>query len=288
MQIFPDQPSINDPSTFVTLFQSDSGLKYPEPVIKQPFDSVPLDMSLIPHMQVQVKDIGQLPPEEFALARRNGFGGSDTGILLGVNPFQTITALLQQKARKTLTEEELQVSEQTAVIKGNDLEPLIIQKTSKAFNIEIIKPTDMLRFIEFPYLTMNFDGVGRSGDQYIPFEIKVVTLKGESHYNPYCELFNSREGFKLYPRNHASSNNSIKTKAQLYGIPPYYYTQLQDEMMALNSSVGFLASLWESTWTLHVYMVHQDIKVQEAIKIEGFRNWQKVEALREKNGFYNE
>lgn len=295
MTIFPEKTPIpltynnvdvRIPENLVPLFTTESGLQYPDKPIKDKTEPVKLDTTNLP-IKVYIENIDDLPPEQFAMARREGFGGSDSGILLGVNPYTPISKLIAQKARRELTAEEIATAKEPAVIKGNDLEPLIIKKFAQAFDMETIKPTDMYIFTEHPYLKMNFDGVTGTPKQYWPVEIKVVTQRGEHNYNPFCEIYNSREGHKLLPQNHAETNNSIHTKAELYGIPPYYYTQLQQEMLALNAPFGFLASLWESTWTLHVYLIHQDVKVQNAIKIAGFQTWQKVEVLRQKNGYYN-
>ena len=47
-------------------------------------------------LNVAIKDIDQLSPTEFTLARKAAFGGSDTGVLVGVNPYQTLEELLAQ------------------------------------------------------------------------------------------------------------------------------------------------------------------------------------------------
>ena len=86
------------------------------------------------------------------------------------------------------------------------------------------------------------------------------------------------------PPNHSITDNSIETKAALYGIPPYYYTQLQDEMMALNAPYGYLCTLWESSWTVHMYFIWRDPKTQSAIVLNGSKAWDKVLALREQRG----
>jgi hypothetical protein len=242
---------------------------------------VELDISRLP-LDIYQRDVEKLPNDQFALIRRNGFGGSDTGSLLGVNPFTWLGDLIKQKASPTLTEEELEVGNQTAVLKGKDLEPLIIDKFEQILQMKTVKPTDMYVFKEWPFLKMNFDGVTGSPEQYIPVEVKVVTKKGEKHYDPFKAIYIEREGFKQLPQDISESNNSIETKAALYGIPAYYYTQLQDEMMALNAPFGYLCAFYESTWTLHIYLIYRDIHVWSAIKIEGFKAWEQVEMLKAK------
>ena len=219
--------------------------------------------------------------EKFAILRRNGLGGSDSSIVLGVNPFTSRADLIKQKASNILTEEEKAVGDKVAVRKGNDLEPLIIQKTTKYFKTEIFKPKDMYRFKEYPWLTMNFDGVAQEKNgQYYPCEIKVVTMYGQKHYNFNKVIFDETQGMLPLPENYAMSEiNSIETKAMQYGIPPYYYTQLQQEMLALNSPFGLLSVLRDSDWRLCTFYVHQDPFVQSRIITEGYKVWQEVMQL---------
>ena len=265
------------------LITAESGLMYPVSLPPEDKSRVPLrieDTNLV----LKKANVGALPNDEFALIRRDGFGGSDSSVLLGVNPYTSIHELIDQKARMTLTQEEKETGDKSAVIKGNDLEPLIIQKFSKTFNLKTLKPTDMYIFRDHPYLTMNFDGVIDAGSCYFPAEIKVVTKKGERHYDPTKVVYSEDYGLQALPPNYSITNNSWETKAALYGIPPYYYTQLQAEIFAANAPFGFLATLWENSWKLHVYFAWADPACQNALVVEGFKAWQRVERLRKERG----
>ena len=265
------------------LITAESGLQYPVALPPVSEARVPLrleDTNLV----LKQANVSALSNEEFALIRRDGFGGSDSSVLLGVNPYTSKHEMLDQKARTTLTQEEMETGEQTAVIKGNDLEPLIIQKFAKTFNLDVLKPTDMYTFREYPYLTMNFDGIIDAGNKYFPAEIKVVTKKGERHYDPTKVVYSEHYGLQALPQNYSITNNSWETKAALYGIPPYYYTQLQAEIFAADAPFGFLATLWEASWKLHVYFVWADPACQNALIVEGFKAWQQVERMRKERG----
>lgn len=263
------------------LYTAESGLMYPERLPPDDTARVELDLTNTP-LAVYHTDMELLSKEEFALIRRNGFGGSDSSILLGVNPYTSLQELVLQKASTTLSEEELETGNQVAVLKGNDLEPLIIDKFEQIMQMKTVKPTDMYVFKDWEFLKMNFDGVTGTAAQYIPVEIKVVTKKGEKHYDPFKAFYVEREGFSSLPDNYTLANNSIETKATQYGIPAYYYTQLQDEMMALNAPFGYLCTLWEATWTVHIYLIHKDETTWNAIKVQGFKAWEMVTALKEK------
>jgi hypothetical protein len=147
----------------------------------------------------------------------------------------------------------------------------------------------MYRFKDYPYLTMNFDGVtDLHGKQYIPVEIKVCTFRGEKHYNKFKALYDEGrpEGSEVIPEPEDISENniSIEERAAHYGIPPYYFTQLQQEMMALDAPFGFIAVLFESDWNVRIFKVWKDPKTQNAIIIEGYKTWQKVEQVLKRKG----
>lgn len=248
---------------------------YKEPVIKEQVD-VHLDLTNTP-LIVDVPNIDMLPNEQYALLRKNGLGTSDSSIVLKVNPFKTVSELVAEKARTYLTEEEKAVGDEIAVKKGRDLEPLIIQKFEQFFGQKNWKPSDMYVHKDFPYIKFNFDGVTGTPEQYIPCEIKVVTKKGERHYAPEKAMFVEKIGFRPLPQNHAITNNSIQTKAGLYGIPPYYYTQLQQQILGLNAPFGYLSILYESTWTFVTFFIHRDDRVITDIIVEGAKVWDRVE-----------
>ena len=69
---------------------------------------------------------------------------------------------------------------------------------------------------------------------------------------------------------------TIEQKADYFGIPKYYYTQIQQEMMALDANGGFLAVLFEVDWHLQIFYIQKDPYVQNALKIKGYEYWQKV------------
>lgn len=243
-----------------------------------------IDLKRVP-IEVAVENIDSVSKEEFTQLRRIGFGGSDSSVLVGVNPFNTISDLIQSKTRTELSEEEKAIGKLTAVRKGNDLEPLIISKATELLKTTVFKPPHMYRFKDFPYLTMNFDGVTDiEGKQYVPVEIKVCTYKGEKHYNRFKAIFDESlpEGQQLRPEqiDISEHNMSIEERAAHYGIPPYYFTQVQQEMMALDAPFGFLAVLFESDWYVRIFKIYKDPKTQNAIITQGYKTWQKVEAIK--------
>lgn len=246
---------------------------------------VPLDVSGLP-IKIILENIGALPNEMYALVRRNGFGASDSSVLLGVNPYKNINELIKEKATMTISEEEKEIGTKVAVRKGNDLEPLIITKYEKYFGTKTIKPIDMYEFKEYPYLKINFDGVTHTSNKKpFPVEIKVATQWGEKHYNPAKAIFSEGVGFGPLPENVSTKNWSIETKAAYYGIPPYYYTQVQQEMMGCDAEYGHLCVLFDRSWLIHVFHIWKDERVQNDIILNGYKAWEQVKVLREANGW---
>lgn len=236
-------------------------------------------------LEIDIEYIDQYPNEEYALLRKNGLGTSDSSIVLGVNPYTTKAELIQQKCRDYLTEEELAVGDKSAVRKGRELEPLIIFKHSQVMGRRVIKPVDMYHHKDFPFIKFNYDGVidmGESG-QYIPDEIKVVTTYGVKYYNKAKSTFSESVGWKEIPPHYETLNKTIEEKAALYGIPPYYYTQLQQQIWGLNAPYGFLTVLFESTWELHSFMVWRDDKTINQLIVDDSKTWSIIESRRPKN-----
>lgn len=228
-------------------------------------------------LKIDVAEIDQYPNEVYALLRKNGLGTSDSSAILGVNPYTTRAELIAEKIRPSLTEEEKLVGEKTAVKKGRDLEPLIIDKFRQYLQAEIIKPVDMYVHEAYPWIKFNFDGVTGTPEQYVPAEIKVVTVYGEKHYDRNKAWFNERDGFLNIPDNPTDRNWSIQERAAFYGIPPYYYTQLQQEIMGLNAPFGYLTVLFDKSWEVYTFFIWRDQKVIDNIITEGYKVWNMIE-----------
>lgn len=275
-----------DPNIFVT-DNFDHTQKWTSGVNYDDINAGKLDLSEL-DIAIDIENIDQYPNQEYALLRKNGLGTSDSSILLGVNPYTSRMDLIAEKCRDYLTEDELAVGDKSAVRKGRDLEPMIIFKHSQVMDRRVIKPTDMYYHKDYPYIKFNFDGVldklyNEDGTyQYIPDEIKVVTLYGLKHYQFGKAFFREHAGFNMIPPHYEEENSSIEGKAGLYGIPPYYYTQLQQQIFGLNAPYGFLTILNEKTWEINSFFVWRDQKVINQIIIEASRTWTAIENKRPK------
>lgn len=212
---------------------------------------------------VKIEHINQVSEEEYAMLRKESFGGSDSSILCGVNLYKTLNQLIKEKNCKYITDEEKEVGNKAIVRKGKDLEPIILDKAAQELGIEINKPTAMFEFKEEPILTLNYDGVAEENQVLIPIEAKLVSKYGEKYYNKDKTLEENKEVDMRIEGDSLEAH--IKRKALRIGIPAYYYTQVQQEIMGLNAPYGYLAVLFDDSWTFKLYLVKADNYVQNKI-----------------------
>ena len=277
--------NINNPAEIFVTDNFDFTQKWTSGIDYNQFNAGELDLSEL-NIEIDISNIDQYPNEEYALLRKNGLGTSDSSIVLGVNPYKTRSDLIAEKCRDYLTEEELEVGDKSAVRKGRDLEPMIIYKHSQIMDRHIIKPIDMYRHKDYPHIKFNFDGVldklyNDDGTyQYIPDEIKVVTIYGMKHYQFDKAFFREHKGFGIIPPHYEEENVNIEGKANMYGIPPYYYTQLQQQIFGLNAPYGFLTVLNEKNWEINSFFVWRDQKVINQLIIEDSKTWSIIENKR--------
>lgn len=207
-------------------------------------------------LEVAIPNVQDMSHEDYALARKNYFGASDSSILCGVNLYKNMSQLIAEKNAKYLTKEELEVGEKPIVRKGYDLEPIILNKAEEVLNAVIHKPKDMFKFKGTTGLSVNYDGVMQDNGVWVPVEAKLVSKYGEKYYNKNVTMDAAKtvsvavEGESL--------EQHIKRKALKLGIPAYYYTQVQQEIAGLDAPHGYLAALFDETWTFKVFYIPRD------------------------------
>jgi hypothetical protein len=223
-------------------------------------------------------NMAQLSDEDnaaFAMVRRSGLGASDSSVYLGVNQWTSIDQLIEEKKSIGYTAHEKEVSEKENVRKGKDLEPIILGKFAKQMRIEVIKPTPMYRIIEHPQLTINFDGVCMMGDQPIPVEAKFASAWADKYWNKGKWVRDLFEGKPMLAGG-GTLIEHIELEGELYGIPPYYYTQVQQQMLGLNAPFGYFAVIFDKGWQFGAYKIYKDQYVQDAIISESAKVWKRV------------
>ena len=236
-------------------------------------------------------DVGTLTEQEFAKIRNKGFGASDSSVLLEVAysgkgvPMMTIEELLYNKEHDIYNEE---IAAKASVRKGKDLEALLLEKASKTLNAIIIKPTVM--YTNNRGLTTNFDGIifepviGShivTNIQAVPLEIKVCTMWARKNYNwniGHCE-FSYDPQFSIPKQvlptvdKTLSLPEKIEQRAEKLGIPAYYYTQVQQQILFTGSDHGYLAVMDDSEWTMYYFYVPRDEECIKEIEKRAYTNY---------------
>lgn len=217
---------------------------------------------------------------QFAMLRRNGLGASDASVYLGVNQWTTVEELIEEKCSIGLTDKEIEVGNKENVRKGSDLEPLILKTFATWSGLEVNKPEPMYALKEHPHLRINFDGVvSFTEDTKIPVEAKLCSYWANKYWDRTKWIENIMDGS---PKVCGGANvvEHINMEAELYGIPPYYYTQIQQQMLGLDAPFGFFAVLFDKGWELGVYKIWKDLFIQEEIIKQSKIVWEKIEERR--------
>ena len=95
----------------------------------------------------------QLTREEWLNARREGIGGSDAGVILGLSRFASPYSLWVEKSG--LATDTFEGNEATQW--GNDLEPVIAARYAKTYNKAVVAVPVMLQSIANPFMLANVD-----------------------------------------------------------------------------------------------------------------------------------
>jgi predicted phage-related endonuclease len=211
-----------------------------------------------------------LNPAEFTLSRKYSYGASDSSVLLGTNLYKTMDQLIIEKQTRAITDEEFKVGQLPAVRKGSDLEEFILRKASEELGTELLKPKFTYKFKEFPFLTVNYDGI--IVDEAIPVEAKLVTKYGEKYYKK--ELSENVAKKVEMHKESEDITTHCKLKALKFGIPAYYYTQVQQEIMGLNAPYGYLMAWFDDSWIGKLFYIKRDDYVIRQIinKGEAFKD----------------
>lgn len=215
-------------------------------------------------------------PNAFSMLRRNGFGASDNSVFLGLNKWTKIEELIAQKQATEITPEEKLIGEKPVVRKGSDLEPLILQKFAEFSGMEVYKPNAMYSFVEHPWLTINYDGVLDFGDDVlIPVEAKFVSTYADKYWDTLKAIPHIGAGNPVFMAGH-NPVDVMEATAKQYGIPGYYYSQLQQQLMGLNAPFGYMAALFDKTWELKVFKIFAEPYTKNQILTVGKEIWDKV------------
>lgn len=235
------------------------------------------------------EDTSILTPEEFTMSRRNGLGASDASIYLGLQAkWRNTEDLIQNKLSTEYTEEEQAVSNKIAVRMGHVMEPFTLTLFSEATQIPVIKPKQAFALKEIPYMTINYDGVGIDNNIVLPVEAKYVTFYGDRFYTwERGATYSDKEKTEMpltYNVNALTKESIVahcEEAAKMYGPPPYYYAQVQQQLLGLPAApYAYLVAFRGKTNAITYFCIPRDSWLQNQIKIEGYKVWTKIERQR--------
>ena len=234
------------------------------------------EKGVLPKLEVIVPNASYLADydkEAFAKARRAGLGASDSSIILGVNKWTSVEQLIEQKASPEITAEEYETGMKVNVRKGADLEELVRKKAENFLNHAILKPQPMFRIKDYPWLTVNYDGILTVNLQPIPVECKWVSQYACKFWDTSKALNTPIDGFKVTSGNSHSLKDYIADMSRLTGIPGYYYTQVQQQMLGLDAPYAYLAALHDVDWELYVFKIYRDQYVIDQLLLKSKEVW---------------
>lgn len=197
--------------------------------------------------EVFIENVDQLSHHDYAAARMETFGASDASCLLDVNLYKSREKLLVEKVKAEVIELDKPI-----VRKGYDLEDYILSRFIQETGRDTIKPPHMYRHQEVPILSANFDGICIEEEKAIPVEIKLVSRFGEKYWNK------NAVQVQEVTRQSRSYAQHIKKMAELCGIPPYYYTQVQQQMFLADAPYAYLYACFDESWTFQCYKIPRD------------------------------
>ena len=219
--------------------------------------------------EILVENIDQLSHEDYAKARIGTFGASDSSVILDVNPYKTREKLIQEKVKAEVIELDKPI-----VRKGYDLEDYILSRFIKETGRDTIKPPHMYRHRDLPFLTVNFDGICVEGGMAIPVEIKLVSRFGEKYWNKNAQQLSEVK------RQSKAFVTHIKKMSELCGIPAYYYTQVQQQLLLSDAPYAYLYACFDESWTFQCYKILRDEYTIADLIFEATRVNRKYEQLK--------
>lgn len=232
--------------------------------------------------------------EEFALLRRQGLGTSDASVYLGLQTkWRTTDDLIRNKLSKELTEDELDMQKKLAPKMGHATEDLNLQLFSDFMDLTATKDVKMYKLKEYPYLTINFDGICEEDSRQIPVEAKLVGVFADKYWNfsdwigrkvedaqgHILSAAHDNSGYWSAPPTNITTSTILahcEQASKIYGIPAYYYAQIQQQMLGLDAPYGYFTVLRLKKMEHHVFKIWADEWLQKKIVLQGYRVWERI------------
>lgn len=195
-------------------------------------------------------DIDQEGPKwhEF---RSKGFGGTDAGIILGLNPYENVNSIFEAKTNPEYTK-EFSDSGIVAMQHGKNLED-VARKTFEDIIGLKFSPTCAIHK-EHSFIRSSLDGI--SEDYSTLLEIKCPYRY--TNFEKHCE-----------------------------GILPYYYAQAQQQLLTTGANLLYFSSYFQDNSNIEVviYKVFPDTQLQKELVARCIKLWKSIQNKRHPSPF---
>lgn len=140
---------------------------------------VGLDLAYAP--EVLVDHIADLSKEEWVAQRQIGFGGSDASVIMGVNKFTSLNALISKKLG-ILKEEPADAGKQFVFDYGHVMEDALIKYFAAVTGFKVYKDDAMYYHPNYPFMIADCDAFceDQAGNKYL---IECKTSSSENYKN---------------------------------------------------------------------------------------------------------
>lgn len=203
-------------------------------------DDAKLDLAYQP--SILVEHIASLTKEEWVQQRSVGFGGSDCGIIMGVNKFTSLSTLIQKKLGM-LKEEQVSAGKQFVFDYGHVMEDALVKYFGAVSGFEVFKDDAMYYHPNYPFMLADCDA--------------------------FCM---DNEGYKcLIECKTSSSENAKNWKSGIYGedaIVPVasYIWQIRHYLAVLNLSRAYLIIGFDNQAS-KICIVRVDRNISEEVRL---------------------
>lgn len=193
-------------------------------------------------MKFILENIEQEGPDWHAF-RAKGFGGTDAGIILGLNPYENVHSIYEAKTNPEFVK-EFSDSGIAAMQHGKNLEDTARQTFSDIVGMEFF-PTCAVH-PEHPFIRSSLDGI--SNDYSTLLEIKCPFRY--KNFEKHCEA-----------------------------ILPYYYAQAQHQLLTTSADMLYFGSYFHSNdlTAVMVYKVYPDIPLQKELTSRCIKLWNSIQ-----------
>lgn len=171
--------------------------------------------------------------EEWHRLRKNGIGGSDAAVVLGISPFKSSLELWYEKTDDTVKQED----ETEAAYWGKQLEPVVRDEFSSRTGLKVHQESFILQHAKYPFMQANLDGY----------------------------VYDSVYGICAFE---AKTASAYKASDWADGVPEEYYAQLQHYMAVTGYKGAYIAALIGGNHFVWKFVERDKKYIQELIRKE--------------------